>query len=123
EKFFDEVSLLEEKIEDLKLIIEEKKEKFDSKKNELESNRTSLLHIQREKFEVEKNVAIADTSLANLNRSFQQIIDDKKRRLIQSEQHQEELKKYTSQQEELQKDIKELEAIKEDAENKLFIHQ
>lgn len=123
EKFFDEVSLLEEKIEDLKIILEEKKEKFDTKKSELEVNRNNLLNIQREKFEVEKNVAIADTSLANLNRSFQQIIDDKKRRLIQSEQHQEELKVHTTQSEELQKDIKELETIREDAENKLFIHQ
>jgi len=123
ENFFDELSIIEDKIEDALSRLEEKKAHFDNKKTELEQNRAALINIQREKFDVEKNVAIADTTLANLNRSFQQIIDDKKRRLIQSEQYQQELKNHTQQSEELSHTIRELEEIKEDAENKLFIHQ
>lgn len=123
EKYLDDLSEIEDKIDQVRDAVDDKKEKFDQKKNEIEQHRSTLIQIQREKFDVEKNVAIADTSLANLNRTFQQIIDDKKRRLILSEQHQEELKKYSTQNQELALEIQNLEKIKEDAENKLFFHQ
>lgn len=64
----------------------DKKELFDEKKKALEELRSSLQSKQRIQFDAEKIMAVADTSTANLQRSLQQLLDDRAQAQSQLEQ-------------------------------------
>ena len=53
---------------------------MDEKRISLDALRTGYQQVQRNQFEAEKKVAIADTSIQNLSRAIQQIEDDKVKR-------------------------------------------
>ncbi len=53
---------------------------MDEKRAALDTLRSGYQQVQRNQFEAEKKVAIADTSIQNLNRAIQQIDDDKVKR-------------------------------------------
>ena len=75
----EEAKVLEElkkELENLKTAVEEKKKAFEEKKKHLELLRTDHQVKQRSHFDTEKKVAIADTSVQNLQRSIRQIQDD-----------------------------------------------
>ena len=55
----------------------------DEKKKNLEQLRSDYQQKQRIQFDAEKKVAIADTSLINLQRSMQQVHDEKNTRETQ----------------------------------------
>lgn len=103
--------------------LEDKKADFEEKKRQLESERSKLLAIQREQFEAEKKVAIADTSLSNLMRSQNQLMDDRQRRQVQIEQFQQELNQSKQKQLLLDQEIATLEAEKIENETQLLSHQ
>ncbi len=84
----DEVKLeeLEAKLEELKNAVEDKRKIFDEKRSSIDSLRRENQAIQRNQFEAEKKVAVADTSIQNVQRTIAQIQDEKTARQTQLQQ-------------------------------------
>ncbi len=84
----DEVKLieLEEKLGDLKEAVEDKRRVFDEKRSGIDMLRRENQAIQRNQFEAEKKVAVADTSIQNVQRSIVQIEEEKGQRQLQLQQ-------------------------------------
>jgi len=74
---------LRDALETLRGTLDEKRDLFDAKKQTLEHQRNNLQQFQRKQFDAEKKVAVADTSVMNLQRSIQQIQDEKAQRISQ----------------------------------------
>ncbi|QJB32350.1 chromosome segregation protein SMC [Chitinophaga oryzae] len=74
---------MEDELETLREMVEEKKERFQQKKLALETLRNDQQRWQRQQFEAEKKVAVADTSVQNLQRGIQQLQEEKNSRLQQ----------------------------------------
>lgn len=70
-------------LETLRLSVDERRKTFDDKKRVLEQMRNEYQQRQRSQFEAEKKVAIADTSVMNLQRSMQQVQGEKAQRISQ----------------------------------------
>lgn len=83
---------LQNNLDKSKLLVEEKRNIFDVKRNELDVARATQQQTQRNQFEAEKKVAIADTSIQNLQRAQLQLQDEKQNRNLQLEQVQKDLK-------------------------------
>ncbi len=90
----DEVKLeeLEAKLEELKNAVEDKRKIFDEKRSSIDSLRRENQAIQRNQFEAEKKVAVADTSIQNVQRTIAQIQDEKTARQSQLQQLEQERK-------------------------------
>ena len=90
----EEVKLLqlEESLKGLKETVEEKRKIFDSQRGAIDTLRRENQSIQRSQFDAEKKVAIADTSIQNINRSIAQLEEEKNQRLQQIAQLEEEKK-------------------------------
>lgn len=84
----DEVKLveLEEKLGSLKDAVEDKRKVFDEKRSGIDELRRENQAIQRSQFDAEKKVAVADTSIQNLQRSIAQIQEEKNQRQAQLQQ-------------------------------------
>lgn len=84
----EEVKLeqLEEKLQDLKDAVEEKRKIFDDQRSAIDGLRRENQAIQRNQFDAEKKVAVADTSILNLQRTIQQLQEEKEHRLQQISQ-------------------------------------
>ncbi|MFZ4057041.1 MAG: chromosome segregation protein SMC [Ferruginibacter sp.] len=84
----DEVKLgeMEGKLDELKNEVEQKRRIFDEKRSSIDALRRENQAIQRNQFEAEKKVAVADTSIQNLQRSIVQIQDEKAQRQLQLQQ-------------------------------------
>ncbi|MEO6232348.1 MAG: chromosome segregation protein SMC [Ferruginibacter sp.] len=84
----DEIKLEEfvGKLEDLKYAVEDKRKTFDEKRSSIDALRRENQAIQRTQFEAEKKVAVADTSIQNLQRTIAQIQDEKMQRQSQLQQ-------------------------------------
>jgi chromosome segregation protein len=80
------IDALRDSLEGLRDTLDEKRERFDEKKQHLEQERNSLQQYQRQQFEAEKKVAVADTSVLNLQRSMQQLQEEKLQRHSQIQQ-------------------------------------
>ncbi|MDP4285285.1 MAG: chromosome segregation protein SMC [Bacteroidota bacterium] len=79
----DEKINLDEQKEQLELLkknAEEKRAVFDKKRTEIDALRQTQLSLQRNHFNAEKNVAVADTSINNLKRSIVLIEEEQKQR-------------------------------------------
>lgn len=74
---------LRDQLESLRDTVDEKREAFDSKKRILEQLRNEYQQKQRSQFDAEKKVAVADTSVMNLQRSMQQITEERAQRAAQ----------------------------------------
>ncbi len=81
----DEIKLeeFEGRLEDLKIAVEDKRKIFDEKRSSIDELRRENQAIQRTQFEAEKKVAVADTSIQNLQRAIAQIQDEKTQRQSQ----------------------------------------
>lgn len=64
----------------MKLAVDEKRNVFDEKRRALDELRNSQLHLQRSRFEAEKNVAVADTSIINLEKNIALLQQEKEQR-------------------------------------------
>jgi len=73
-------------LETLRKTVDEHRTAFDEKKRVLEQMRNEYQQRQRSQFEAEKKIAIADTSIMNLQRSMQQVQDEKTQRTAQVSQ-------------------------------------
>jgi chromosome segregation protein len=69
-----------EQMEQLRDTMEDKRDAFDEKKKSLDALRQEYQSKQRVQFDAEKIVAVADTSIANLQRSLHQLLDDRTQR-------------------------------------------
>lgn len=74
---------LKDQLEDTHYALEEKKGQFDQQRSILEKQRADLQALQRRQFDAEKIVAVADSSVSNLQRSIQQLTDEKEGRGLQ----------------------------------------
>lgn len=83
---------LQDKVETARLDIEDKRRAFDEKRTGVDALRGKYQQIQRNQFDAEKKVAVADTSIQNLQRSHTQLSDEKQNRSYQLQQLENELK-------------------------------
>jgi chromosome segregation protein len=81
---------LQEQLENLKISVEEKRKIFDEKRVHLDNLRSENLTIQRNQFEAEKKVAVADSSIQNLQQAIQRMEDEREVRQSQLKQLEEE---------------------------------
>lgn len=82
----EEAGLLDElrdQLQTLRDMVDEKREVFDQKKLVLEQLRSDYQGRQRTQFDAEKKVAVADTSVMNIQRSMQQVQEEKAQRSTQ----------------------------------------
>jgi chromosome segregation protein len=79
----EEIKLQEQKanLETLKKNAEEKRNVFDEKRKSVDVLRQSQMLLQRNHFDAEKKVAVADTSINNLLRSISQVEEEQKQRV------------------------------------------
>ncbi len=77
------VNELEEKVEDLKEAVEDKRRIFDDKRSAIDLLRKENQAIQLNRFDAEKKVAVADTSIQNLQRTILQLSEEQKTRAAQ----------------------------------------
>jgi chromosome segregation protein len=107
----DEEVKLEEfegKLDELKNAVEDKRKVFDEKRSSIDTLRKENQAIQRTQFEAEKNVAVADTSIQNLQRTVAQIEDEKTQRQSQIQQLEAEKKVKTEELEQKKVDLQQL---------------
>ncbi len=81
---------LQQQLEELKVSVEDKRRVFDEKRTHVDSLRSENLTIQRNQFEAEKKVAVADTSIQNLQRAIDQLQEEREIRSSQLKQLEEE---------------------------------
>jgi chromosome segregation protein len=81
-----EVEILAEKLDAYKQAVEDKRSIFDENRSGIDALRKQNQAIQRSQFDVEKKVAVADTSIQNLQRSIIQIQTEKEQRQLQLQQ-------------------------------------
>ncbi len=84
----DEIKLaeFENQLAALKLTVEDKRKVFDEKRSDIDALRRDNQLIQRNQFEAEKKVAVADASIQNQQRTIAQIQEEKTQRQTQLEQ-------------------------------------
>ncbi|MBL0881983.1 MAG: chromosome segregation protein SMC [Chitinophagaceae bacterium] len=85
------LSELQDRVETAKLDIEDKRRLFDERRSGVDALRNQYQQIQRNQFDAEKKVAVADTSIQNLQRAQAQLTEEKQSREAQLEQLQKEL--------------------------------
>lgn len=99
---------LQLQLEELKAGVEEKRRVFDEKRGHVDSLRSENLSIQRNQFEAEKKVAVADTSIQNLQRAIGQIEEEREVRASQLKQLEEERRVKEDELESRKKDLQQL---------------
>jgi chromosome segregation protein len=77
---------LQDRVETSKMDIEDKRQIFDERRSGVDALRGQFQQIQRSQFDAEKKVAVADTSIQNLQRAQIQLSDEKQNRLSQLDQ-------------------------------------
>jgi chromosome segregation protein len=82
---------LQDAVENAKLDIENKRRNFDERRSGVDALRGQFQQIQRNQFDAEKKVAVADTSIQNLQRAQTQLTDEQLQRAQQLVQLQEAL--------------------------------
>ncbi|MEO8583497.1 MAG: chromosome segregation protein SMC, partial [Flavitalea sp.] len=81
---------LQAQLTELKETVEGKRRIFDEQRSHVDSMRTENIAVQRNQFEAEKKVAIADTSIQNLQQAIERIEDEREIRTSQLKQLEEE---------------------------------
>jgi len=86
----NKLSGLQEQLESLKDSVDETRKLFDEKRVSVDALRRENAQIQRDQFEAEKKVAVADTSIQNLQRGIRQLEEERTVRDSQLKQLEEE---------------------------------
>ena len=115
--FFDS-DIIQDELKELRAALDVARADFDEKKNVVEQLRIGLQDQQRLQFDAEKKVAVADSSVMNLQRSMQQIVDEKTTREAQIKQWQEEKADHAIQIQEQQDRLQELITQQEEVKDK-----
>ena len=98
----------EVQLEDYKLAVDDKRTIFDQQRKAVDELRSENLQVQRSQFEAEKKVAVADTSIVNLQRGILQIEEEREIRASQLKQLEEEKTGRETDLENRQKDLQQL---------------
>ncbi len=77
---------LEEKLEVIRGEVNEKRARFDEKRSAIDELRRNNQALQRQQFEAEKQVAVADSSIQNLQRALHQLNEEQETRKLNLEQ-------------------------------------
>ena len=80
------LAVLQDRVTDAKVEVETKRQVFDEKRSGVDAVRNQYQQFQRNQFDAEKKVAVADTSIQNLQRMQLQLSDERTNRLQQLEQ-------------------------------------
>ncbi len=99
---------LQNQLEDLKETSEEKRKVFDEKRVTVDSLRSENLNMQRNQFDAEKKVAIADNSIRNLEQSIARLEEEQEVRNSQLKQLEEERITKEEELESRQRDLQQL---------------
>ncbi|MBL7698154.1 MAG: chromosome segregation protein SMC [Chitinophagaceae bacterium] len=81
---------LESQLDQLKAAVEDNRKVFDEKRTHVENLRSEIHAVQRNQFEAEKKVAVADTSIQNMQTAIEQIEEEREVRQSQLKQVDEE---------------------------------
>jgi len=81
---------LEDQLEEIRATVEDRRRIFDEKRAGVDHLRSENLQLQRNQFEAEKKVAVADTSIQNLNDSIELLEEESLKRKSQLKQLEEE---------------------------------
>ncbi|MDE3236338.1 MAG: chromosome segregation protein SMC [Bacteroidota bacterium] len=77
---------VQERLESSKQSVENKRSLFDERRGSVDALRGQYQQLQRNQFDAEKKVAVADTSIQNLQRAQLQITEEKQNREVQIQQ-------------------------------------
>jgi len=88
----NKLSGLQEQLESMSQAVEETRRVFDEKRVSVDALRSENARVQRDQFDAEKKVAVADTSIQNLQRSIRQleeerIVRDSQLKQLEEERH------------------------------------
>jgi chromosome segregation protein len=121
----DETKLkeLEDGLTALKTAVEEKRKIFDEKRSQIDELRRENQIIQRNQFEAEKKVAVADTSINNIKQTITQLEEEKKQRNEQLEQWLPEKAKNENELALAKQELTELQNLHSTAKDKIFAMQ
>ena len=114
---------LRDQLEELRNTVDEKREAFDEKKLVVEQLRSDYQQKQRSQFEAEKKVAVADTSVMNLQRSMHQITEERNHRSAQISQLTNERNEAEGQLQEKNDELQQLVTRQEEVKNKILQSQ
>lgn len=67
-------------LDELQETLAEKRIQYDSQKSNLQEKKDYLIAFQRKQFDAEKKVAVADSSVLNIQRNIQQLLDEQAQR-------------------------------------------
>ena len=104
----NKLSGLQEQLESLKASVDETRQVFDEKRSAVDGLRRENAQIQRDQFEAEKKVAVADTSIQNLQRGIRQLEEERMVRESQLKQLEEERQTKEQDLESKQSDLRQL---------------
>ena len=97
-----------EKLETIKEETGDKRIQFEQKRAAVDGSRSKYQQVQRNQFDAEKKVAVADTSIQNLQRAHAQLTDEKENRSAQLQQLEKELSEKEELLENKRNDLREL---------------
>jgi chromosome segregation protein len=123
EKESSELERLRKALETLRAVTDEKRAAYDEKKKVVEQLKNDYQVQQRSQFDAEKKVAVADTSLLNLQRSMQQIHDETAQRNSQIKQLGSEKEDTTNQLEDARDHLLQLQTKQEEVKSKILQSQ
>jgi chromosome segregation protein len=114
------LSELSDKVEAAKLDVETKRRLYDDKRSAVDGLRGQYQQIQRNQFDAEKKVAVADTSIQNLQRASAQLTDEQQNRQAQLQQLETELKEKEESLESRRIDLQQLQEQHEKTKEQIF---
>lgn len=104
----------------LKSTLEDKRKVFDDQRASIDGMRRENQTIQRNQFDAEKKVAIADTSIQNMQRSLAQLMDEKTNRVNQIKQLEEDKIQKEKALQDSQVELQKLQEVHEFAKEQIF---
>jgi chromosome segregation protein len=110
-------------VEELRQTVESTRIIFDEKRAGVDSLRTENIAVQRSQFDAEKKVAVADTSIQNLQRTVQQIEEERDIRYSQLKQLEEERMHKEQELESRKTDLQQLQELHEKTKEQIFTTQ
>ncbi len=116
----NQLAELEGKLDELKNAVEDRRRVFDEKRSSIDGLRRENQAIQRNQFEAEKKVAVADTSIQNLQRSIAQIQEEQQHRQAQLQQLEAERSQKAEELEQKKTDLQQLQEQHEFTREQIF---
>ena len=114
------LSELQDKVLACQIEVEEKRRLYDEKRSTVDNLRGMYQQIQRSQFDAEKKVAVADTSIHNLQRTAAQLNDEKQNRQQQLQQLETELQEKEAHLENKRTDLQQLQEQHEKTKEQIF---